>query len=442
MKIIPNDLISERAVLGSILVNESVLDEVKALIDADDFFDMRNRLIFEAMISLAENKTPIEPITLNAHFEGSGKTEKIGGIQFLSSLMDETVVSVHAEHYAKIVKAFSLRRKMILQAQEIAALGFDLGDTEVNDYLLDAYQRVEGVLSGRPSKANAELIKNTIDEAYREAISGEERKGLVKTGIGILDHKIGGIWPGLLTILASRPSMGKSMFGIANIAVNVGLSGKKVLLFSPEDTRQFVQWRILSRLSRVPLEHIVQGRLSVEEKQLLQSKRLLVDALSLWIEDSSAVTADEIRKITIEKQTKHGLDLLIIDHLGHLVEKGKDYYEKITTATRKITQIAKDLNIAVLCLHQLNRATLSHKNNIPDLGDLRQSGEIEQLARVVWFVHRPHYYDDMKDKNEFGLKIAKNSHGRTEFLKLYCDMPTMFVSDTGSAKETEKGYNY
>jgi replicative DNA helicase len=443
-KIIPNNGVAERAVLGSILLDEARISEVRAIISGEDFFNQANREIFCAMILLSNAGIPIEIVTIQAELSQSGKLEQAGGIIYLSQLISDIVTSVNAEHYARIVKDFSLRRNMILTAQEISAHGYELGETSVSDYLVDSYAQVERVLTGRPSTAIATLIKDTIDEAHREAITDEDRKGLVPTGIGRIDRLVGGIWPGLMTVLASRPAMGKSMLAVANIAVNVGLSGRKVLLFSPEDTRRFVQWRILARLARIPLHHIVHGGLTVEEKAAINAQLPIAGSLPLWIEDRSAVSADEIRTVAVDRKAKSGLDLLIIDHMGHLRERGKDLYEKMTIVGQKVAQIAKDLDIAVLALHQLSRETLKHKDSIPELGDLRNSGEIEQLARVVWFVHRPAYYDNTKDVHDFGLKIAKNSHGQTDFVQLYCDMPTMFVSDLGvsAAKAPKTGYNY
>jgi replicative DNA helicase len=190
-----------------------------------------------------------------------------------------------------------------------------------------------------------------------------------------------------------------------------------------------VQWRILARLARVPLYKILQRNLNTEEKNQIRSHAAIAGALPIWLDDSSALSPEQIRRKAIEQRNRDGLDLIIIDQLRHVKGEGQGPVEQRMNAFVGCCYVAKDLKLPVLLLHQANRQTMQNKNNTPTLAELKQTGEIEESARAVWFVHRPAYYDDSKDKNEMVIIVAKQTNGPTGSTKLFCDVPTMFVSD-------------
>ncbi|MCP4712337.1 MAG: hypothetical protein GY869_27260, partial [Planctomycetes bacterium] len=214
-----------------------------------------------------------------------------------------------------------------------------------------------------------------------------------------------------------------------NIAANAALANKRVLLITLEDTRLFVQWRLLSRFGEIPLENLVKRQLTPIDVQNIEKAEKIIRCFRLWIVDTSAVSSEQIRYMCSSYVDKYNLDLIIIDHLGQINEPGANLYESTTSAARNIAQIPKDLNVPVLLLHQLNREVEKRPDKLPILSDLRQSGEIEQLARVVWLLHRPSYYDkNAIDKREMLLNVAKNSHGPTGKTKLDADLKYMFIT--------------
>ncbi|MCP4606342.1 MAG: AAA family ATPase [Proteobacteria bacterium] len=432
----PNDEKAERAVLGSVLLDNACLPSIQSVLAATDFYHERHQIIFGSMVALHEQATPIDAVTLGREIESHQELKRIGGAAYLSSITDDVATCANVEHYAGIVCDLSQRRRMITVGREIIDGGYRQ-EIDTTDYLSESRSRVLTVADSMSEQFGALPVSETIGDAHEEALRQTEPEGLVRTGIGPLDREFGGLWPGLLTVLASRPAMGKSCMAV-NISVNAALANKKVLLISLEDTRRFVQWRMMSRLGEVALDRIVNRKLSHEHTQRLDRARKIISCLSLWIEDSGEMSSEQIRRLTLSHVDKLGLDLVVIDHLGHVREKGKDLYESTSRAARTLASIPKEAGIPVMLLHQLSRAPLQRDNKEPQLTDLRQSGEVEQLARVVWLLHRPAYYHPQgADPNEMALIVAKNSHGKTGKVRLHCDMAHMHINDKSNNNQTE-----
>ncbi len=423
----PNDEKAERAVLGAILLDNGCLSSIQGRLTGADFYHGQHRIIFNNMVALHEQATPIDAVTLGREIESHHELKRIGGATYLSNITDDVATAANVDHYAAIVRDLSQRRRMISIGREIIEGGYRQ-EIDTAGYLSESRAKVLNVADHMNGDSSALPVCETIGEAHEEAIRETEPEGLVRTGIDTIDREFGGLWPGLLTVLASRPSIGKSMLAV-NIAVNAALANKKVLLISLEDTRRFVQWRMLARLGGVALDRIVKRELSGGDAQRLEKARKMIACLSLWIEDNGDMSSDRIRRMALSHIDKLDLDLVVIDHLGHIHEKGTNLYESTSRAARTIANIPKERNIPVLLLHQLNRASLQRDDKKPILSDLRQSGEVEQLARVVWLLHRPaYYYPETADPNEMALFIAKNSHGKTGTVRLNCDMPHMHIT--------------
>jgi replicative DNA helicase len=430
---LPRSIETERAVLGAVIVDNR-LGRFFAELETDDFYHMPHQTIYRTTQSLLVEGKPVDPVTL---FSALGDDEKrlVGGMEGLNHLADELPTTANFDHYLNELREIGRRRAMMQAAMNIVDEG-GKQSIDTPDFLARARAAVTGVADQQTKNANAISVASLIDSTLQELEEQGEPAGLIKTGIGTIDAEFGGLWPGLLSVLASRPSMGKSTLAL-NIAANAALSGKHVLIVSPEDSRRFVMYRLFARFANVALERIVSKRLSFGERTLLRDVRDIIGCLPAWIDDTPSITSVDVRNIAFRHADEHGLDLLVIDHLGHLRDKGKDLYESTTAAARTIVEIPKQLNIPVLCLHQLSRETEKRSSKIPELGDLRQTGELEQLARVVWLLHRPRYYDESKDENELTFIIAKNSHGRTGKLRLHCDLQHMHVGDYQRAGEAE-----
>ncbi|MCP4604525.1 MAG: AAA family ATPase, partial [Proteobacteria bacterium] len=317
-------------------------------------------------------------------------------------------------------------RAIIAAAQQIATNGYQAGNVEQyatasRESLLDAIQGAGG---------QAELIRlaDGLQDVSRSIIAGEQLTGQIMTGYPCLDDRVGGLSSSLLHVVAGRPSMGKSAFCL-NVAINAATAGHKVSYFTLEDAIPYQQRRAISRYSTVDLGDIIQGRVTSDLHHRINEAVGSIEALPLWMSDRGQ-TVDQIRAAAWSQKSVNGLDLLFIDHLGYVADQGKEY-EVVSNATRKFAHLAKELEIPVVLVVQLNRGAEEKENSRPRLKDLRGSGRIEEDARSIWFCYRPGYYwpDDPAHDNVFELIIAKTSHGPTGLAQFYCNLAKMFFRD-------------
>lgn len=430
-KIAPHNLEAERQVIGAVVMKSDCLIIVRGIVETEDFYDLRHRVVYAELLEMFDAEKPISVDTVGTKLLQSGKMGSAGGVGYFGELCTSASTTLSAEYFAELVKDDALRREMIFAAQEAAETGYTRS-TDTETYLLRSKERLQAVADKMTVKNNIELVRGLAEGAYQEAYSRQEPKGLVRTCISKIDESSGGLWPGLTTVLASRPAMGKSTVAL-NVAVNAALTQRKVLLVSLEDPKRSVMWRLMSRLGRVNVQKITQARLSQEERNRLDGARDIFNNLPLWIDDTGVMNSDKIRSLAMRHKDQNGLDLLIVDHLGHVNEDAKSMYEATSKAAKTLVQAAKEMDIPLLLLHQLNRDSTKREseNYEPKLADLRQSGEVEQLARQVWLLNRLNYYypdNPEVDPHEMTLHIAKNSHGKTWKFKLYCDLAKMYVA--------------
>jgi len=267
-RIPPYDATAESAVIGSVLLNNSLLSDLRACIAFDDFYQEAHRRIWKAICEVADEPAPVDVITVGSKLLMSAELKQCGGSQYLSSLTDAVAVPSNATIYAHTVRELALRRKLIYTAQEIVASGF--GSATTVELLAKSFESISNVINSSDSARPAQRIRESIDAACEAAISEAQPVGLVRTRIPSLDEQYGGIWPEEVTVVAGRPSMGKSLLAIPNISVNVALAAQSTLIFGMEDSKTVMQWRMLSRLAKVPLERIRRRQLSIVEKQRIR----------------------------------------------------------------------------------------------------------------------------------------------------------------------------
>ena len=421
----PHDERAERTVLGAILLNADVVPLVSAILEPEDFYTSRHSVIFEAACRLWETQAPIDAVSIMGWLRSHGKDYLIQDVTIFSSLIDEVSTTASVEYHAQGVQGLSQRRKMIKACQETIDQG-TANREHSRRFLQDARERILAV--DERKETDLTHVKDLVGPIIGELSDGKDVAGLIPTGFAAIDSKSGGLWPGLLTVVAGRPSMGKSMFAL-NIATNAAFRNKKVSLFTFEDTAKFVLYRICARLANVDSERIMQRRLNPDEMAEINNRMDIVSSLPIYINDQPAMTADDIRRICVSAKQRHGVDLVIIDHLGHVRDKTRELHAEATWAARKIAELPKLLDCPVLLCSQLNRQNLQRSDNRPNLGDLRQTGELEQLARVVWLMHRPGYYDDDKNPADLEVIIAKSSHGPTGSVWLDADLAHMYIQD-------------
>ena len=420
---LPHNKHAERAVISTILYNDNVdFGLIRSMLEPDDFLSLPNKTIFESMIRLHKDGLPYDDIVvLGQDIMDRDLKNAVGDYTYFSELSEDAGSSVRAEYYARIVLDMSRKRQLMAASDAL----YDAGKSNisVDDFLNETRQQIEEV-NKRGEIENEGNMEDILSSAYNSFENKDGARGVVKTGIGALDSKTGGLWPGLLTVLAARPSMGKSCLAI-NIAANAGLAGKRVLFFSLEDTAQMIIYRMIARFSNLNLDLLIRQSLTSRERDVIESKRELLGCMDIKIIDRP-LSSDQICNLS-RAETKTP-DLVIVDHLGHVTDKG-DLYEATTNAARTFAQLPKDLNCPVLLLHQLNRANVNRTEKEPILTDLRQSGEVEQLARVVWMLHRQHYYDKKGDRNLAQLFVRKNSHGSLGTISMYADLAHMLFRD-------------
>lgn len=434
---LPHDLEVEKAVLGCVVLDNRLGSVVCGELDANSFHDTRNRYIFEALASLVSDFQPVDAVTIHGMLPESAKRSE-GMALYLSTLTDAVGTVQRVESYISILKDLARRRALIFELGGLSDLGY--GNMSHDEYCQHVRKSVTSITDDSESSSMVQ-IKDLAKPIHDEILSKNPPKGLVKTWINAIDSEYGGLWPGVVTMLAARPSMGKSALALSIIA-NAAMSGKKVLFFSLEDTKEMVMKRLYARFADINLNKIIQRNLTFEDVQRLEKARYKIEAMPITIDDTSGYTPQAVRGKLQQQIDSEGVDLVVLDHLLKIKGDGGSRYEKITDSIEQLTAIIKESGKANLILHQLNRQNVMRENKVPTLSDLRGSGDIEQEIRVAWFLHRDHYYEpETADPNDATLLIAKNSHGPTGSIGLHCDLSRMHFGDRRGYESNKRDDN-
>jgi replicative DNA helicase len=417
---LPHNLEAERSILGAIILDNHALNAAIEKIRSEDFFLSQHRQIFERMIQLGEKQQAIDVVTLMEDLTRRGELEAAGGIAYLSQLADGLPRVTSVEHYARIVKEKSVLRALIFSASAIQEQALAAGDDA--DVILDRAESAIFQLAEDRVKVGLIGVKELVRENYErlEKIFSEGRRitGLA-TGYPGLDNETAGFQPSELIILAARPSMGKTALAL-NIAENVALRQREpAAVFSLEMSKESLLLRLLASEARVDAHKFRTGHLSRDDwGKVTGALTNLADA-PLWIDDSASSTVMEIGAKARRLKRDRGLSLLIVDYLQLVIPshtgRGTNRQEEVSSISRGLKGLAKELKVPVLVLSQLTRAP-ERDDRKPQLSDLRESGAIEQDADVVLFINRPNFYKtDMpeEDRAKAELIIAKQRNGPT-----------------------------
>jgi replicative DNA helicase len=423
----PYDQTAEAAVLGAILLHNGALPKVQGAIGAEHFYVERNRRIFEAMVQLGATGAAIDHVTLGNWLKERGDLEKIGGAMALADLTDAVATVSNVGHYAQIVARLAARRRVIYAAQEVAASGYGGGEERFDAWLAEVRATMAKALAGTGDDGSApRRIDDDLKEAFADITERRTPEGLIPTGLTTIDLMTGGLWPGLLTTIAGRPGMGKSAIGL-NIAINAAIAGKKVLFLTLEDTRKFAVLRLLARFADVDLLRLVHRTVPEGEFSKLLEGICKLDGLPFWLDDTSGLSSMQIRSKVMAHAVEHGCDLLVVDHLLEVQEDGaENETQAVSRAARNIRDLIKEMHIPGVLLTQLNRGVENRQDKRPTLADLKQSGKVEEVSRVVVMLYRQGYYDD-NDNPLVEAIVAKANHGRTGTAYLWGDMSRMFL---------------
>ena len=416
---LPHNLDAERSVLGAILLDNHVLNVAIEKLKPEDFFLEQHRRVFQQMIALGEAQHAIDLVTLTDELYRHGELEAAGGAAYLAQLVDGVPRITNLEHYARIVKEKALLRSLIHSTHAIQQQALEAD--EDTDVILDRAESTIFQLAEERVRAGfigvKELVRENFDRLARIFTEGKRITGL-PTGYQQLDNITSGLQPSELLILAARPSMGKTALAL-NIAENVALrSGDPVAIFSLEMSKESLLLRLLASHARIDAHKFRTGHLAREDwGKMTDSLGRLAEA-PLWIDDSGSVTVVEMGAKTRRLKRDKGISLVIVAYLQLVAARGRfsNRNEEVTSITRGLKGLAKELKVPVLVLSQLTRAP-EREERRPQLADLRESGSIEQDADVVLFIYRPNIYkpdETPEERAKAEIIIAKQRNGPTD----------------------------
>ena len=423
LKTPPQSIEAEQSVLGGLMLENQRWDDVAEIVSEQDFSSRPHRSIFSAMRSLVANQFPIDLITLAEHIEneGEGKLDSLGGFAYLAELSKNTPSAANIIAYAQIVRERAVIREMIKVANEITEAGYN-PEGRTSDELLDlAESRIFQIAEQRGNKSGGpENISSILDRTVTkiEALFQRPHDGVtgVDTGYVDVNKKTAGLQPSDLIIIAARPSMGKTTFAM-NICENVSLTNDKpVMIFSLEMPTEQLMMRSLASLSRVNQTSIRTGQLDDEDwARLSGTMGLLLEKKNIYIDDSSGLTPMDVRSRARRLSREHGgLSLIMIDYLQlmRVPSLSDNRTLEIAEISRSLKALAKELNVPVIALSQLNRSLEQRADKRPVNSDLRESGSIEQDADLIMFIYRDEVYHENSDmKGIAEIIIGKQRNG-------------------------------
>jgi replicative DNA helicase len=412
----PQDEAAERALLGAILLdNGRPLQELAEFLQAEDFYREPHRLIYQAMRDLEALQEPVDLIVLGRRLADTGSIKTVGGLAYLSDLVREVGASANAVHYARIVKRKALQRTG-LQFSRAAVQRF-AGDVDDIETLIDDIASEAVQLAGSGTRNNVlplhDALNATIDHLERLQRAGNKGLSGVTTGFPSLDAKTSGWQKGNLIILAARPGMGKTAFAL-NLLINAAAGSRNPtpgVIFSLEMGHEELTARILSARGALPGDKMRSGDISPAEwRRLIDGFTSLKD-LRVFIDDTGAIKLSELRRKAIRLKKESGLGFIVIDYLqlmrGDNEGKNTSREAIVSEISRGLKALAKELELPIIALSQLNRAVESRSDRRPQLSDLRESGAIEQDADLIMFLYREEYYTALAAKKEAGEKKAR-----------------------------------
>jgi len=429
LRIPPQSIPSEQAVLGSIMLRKDAMHEVEDMVGPDSFYVEKHKIIFQAMLDLSSKNEPIDMLSLSTKLAEKKSLDRVGGNQYLAEIVNTVPSSTNIKHYADIVQKKYVLRSLIEAADYVSELAFEEGDDHMDDILDMAEKKIFSVVSS-PKNQKYTSLKEALPEAYERLEKLHENKGMLRglpTGFKDLDNMLSGLQNSDLIILAARPSMGKTTLALDIARMTATTHEKSVVIFSLEMSSQQLVDRMLSAESRVNAWNLRTGRLSSDREfsHLRDSLDKLAKA-KIYIDDQPGNSIVRMKALCRRLKVEKGLDLIIVDYL-QLMTTSKNYdsmVNQVTEISRSLKSLAKELDVPVLALSQLSRAVES-RGGKPRLSDLRDSGSIEQDADVVMFIHREDRGKDESEKTNIAeILIEKHRNGPTGKVDLHFDEKT------------------
>lgn len=411
----PHSREAEESVIGAVLLSEDAVNEVMDHIHPEDFYVPAHQAIFEAMRELFDSNQAIDAVTVSEVLRRRGEFDKVGGVAYLTRLVDIVPSTSNVNYYAGIVEEHAKRRELIRAGAAVTEVAFDI-DEEIASVLDRAEQAVLGVAEKRTSQSLLEvgpMFSDALEHIERMEEIGSELTGLA-TGYVDLDRKLAGLQPANLVVVASRPGMGKSSLALG-IAINVATQEEPVAIFSLEMSKEEIVQRILSSVGKVDSMKLRSGQLGPLWQRVVDAAGRMYKT-PIFIDDSPVVTVTDIRAKCRRLKRKKGLSLVVVDYLQLMEATNRENrQQEISEITRNLKNLARELGVPIIALSQLNRSLEQREDKRPRLSDLRESGAIEQDSDVVMFIYRHEYYhpEDQEKRGIAEVIVSKHRSGST-----------------------------
>ena len=416
----PQDMAAEQSVLGSMLLSKDAIADVNEVLRGTDFYRPAHEIVHDAIVDLYGRGEPADPVTVAAELQRRGELAKVGGAPYLHTLSANVPIAANASYYAEIVREKAILRRLVEAGTKIVQIGY-AGEGQVDDVVDQAQAEVYQVTEKRTSEDYAplsDIMHHVLDEI--EAI-GNREAGLygVPTGFADFDDLTNGLHNGQMIIVAARPGVGKSTLALDLCRAASIQNNLASVFFSLEMTRSEITMRLLSAEAKVPLNHIRTGQMTDDDWARLARKMGEVESAPMFIDDSPNMTMMEIRAKARRLKQRHDLRLVVIDYM-QLMTSGRKVESRqieVSEFSRQIKLLAKELEVPIIALSQLNRGPEQRSDKRPLISDLRESGSLEQDADMVILLHREDMYEKESPRaGEADLIVAKHRNGPTRDL--------------------------
>ena len=427
VRTLPNNIEAEESVLGSCFLSKYALEKAIENLNPESFYNEKNSKIFEAMINLADKKTPIDITTVTSYLKNKNELNAVGGVEYLTEVLNFVPTASNVDYYIKSVEESALLRSLILTAEDIASEGYNTDET-VNEILDNSEKKILNIVKNRKAsefRTIRDILNKTQSDLERLAEHKGEITGL-STGWYDLDRLTTGLHPNELIIIAARPAMGKTAFAL-NLATHAAMTqDKSVALFNLEMSAEQLAMRILASLGQIEGFKLRTGNLLNQDWKKINEAVSRLANTNLVIDDTPGITIGEIRaKCRRLASSENGLSLVVIDYL-QLISGGRNYganrQQEVSDISRSLKTLAMELGVPVIALSQLSRNVEAREDKRPLMSDLRESGSIEQDADIVMFLYRDDYYHKeqrTEDNNSISeLIIGKHRNGPTATIEL------------------------
>lgn len=439
----PQDLPAEQSVLGGMLLSKDAIADVVESLRVTDFYKPAHSLIFDAVLDLYAKGEPADPITVSAELDRNGQLARAGGAAYLHHLTSTVPTAANAGYYAQIVAEKAILRRLVSAGTTIVQLGYggaagELGGGEVDEIVDRAQAEIYEVTERRTAEDYVlleTLLQPTLDEIDAIAANGGTASG-IPTGYTDLDALTNGLHPGQMVIVAGRPGMGKSTVGMDMARTAAIKHQLTTVFFSLEMSRNDLTMRLLSAEAEVKFSSMRGGSMTDRDWQRIMKRMGDISEAPLFIDDSPNMTIMEIRAKARRLKQRHDLKLIVVDYL-QLMTSGKKVesrQQEVSEFSRQMKLLAKELEVPVVALSQLNRGPEQRNDKRPMISDLRESGSLEQDADVVILVHRPDAYDSEDPRaGEADLIVAKHRNGETRTIPVASKLHLMHFADLAPA---------